>query len=255
MRASERVYRALREEIVAWHLPPGTELGEVEQAARWGVSRTPLREALGRLAGEGLAVVGRGRTLVVSGVDADDVVHLFELREALETQAARLAAQRGRSEVFSALAERFADAATLLAHDDPDRTSYYALVGDLDHALDTAMASRHLHRSLVAQRAHVARVRRLAHADAERLLRAAEEHRLIADAVAAGDAVLAAQSTAVHLRASLTHVLAALADGRAARPTAPSSADVAATTSPALPSASSVSPDRQPSLDPSGAVR
>lgn len=223
MRASERVYRALREEIVAWHLPPGTELGEVEQAARWGVSRTPLREALGRLAAEGLAVVGRGRTLVVSGVDTDDVVHLFELREALETQAARLAARRGRPEVFTALAERFGAAPVLLAEDDPDRSAYYALVGDLDAALDDAMASRHLHRSLVALRAHVARVRRLAHSDTDRLLRAAEEHRLIAEAVAAGDAVLAAQATAVHLRASLAHVLAALADGAAVRPPTPPS--------------------------------
>lgn len=281
MRASERVYRALREEIVAWHLPPGTELGEVEQAARWGVSRTPLREALGRLAAEGLAVVGRGRTLVVSGVDVDDVVHLFELREALETQAARLAAQRGRPELFDALAERFADAAALLADGDPDRTAYYALVGDLDDALDAAMASRHLHRSLVALRAHVARVRRLAHADTERLLRAAEEHRLIAEAVAGGDPVLAAQATAVHLRASLTHVLGALADGRAVRLPAPSSTVApSSTASPSQAAPTAFVPadspserparlpadspsgrptprpsDRQPTLDPSGAAR
>jgi GntR family transcriptional regulator, rspAB operon transcriptional repressor len=230
MRASERVYQALREEIVAWHLPPGTELAEVEQAARWGVSRTPLREALGRLAAEGLAVVGRGRTLVVSQLDADDVVGLFELREALETQAARLAARRAEPVVFAALADRFARAGELLADPDPDRTAYYGLVGDLDDALDAAMASRHLQRSLAALRAHVARVRRLAHADTERLLRAADEHRLIAEAVAAGDPVLAAQATAVHLRASLTHVLAALVDGAvpAAGPAAASLAGLAA---------------------------
>jgi len=204
MRASERVYRALREEIVAWHLPPGTELAEVEQAARWGVSRTPLREALGRLAAEGLAVVGRGRTLVVSQLDADDVVGLFELREALETQAARLAAHRAEPAVFAALAERFTRAGELLSEPDPDRTAYYALVNDLDDALDAAMASPHPQRSLVA---------RLAHADTERLLRAADEHRLIAEAVGAGDPVLAAQATAVHLRTGLPHVLAALADG------------------------------------------
>lgn len=268
MRASERVYRALREEIVAWHLPPGTELGEVEQAARWGVSRTPLREALGRLAAEGLAVVGRGRTLVVSQLDADDVVHLFELREALETQAARLAARRARPEVFTGLAERFAGAGALLADDDPDRTAYYALVGELDAALDTAMASRHLQRSLAALRAHVARVRRLAHADTARLLRAAGEHRLIAEAVAAGDAVLAAQATGVHLHASLRHVLDALASGPVGDPTTPSSVPPAP--SPVLATPSQVSPtpvmptppsarpdavDRPSALDPTGAAR
>ncbi|WP_225753431.1 GntR family transcriptional regulator [Actinotalea sp. Marseille-Q4924] len=245
MRASERVYRALREEIVAWHLPPGTELGEVEQAARWGVSRTPLREALGRLAAEGLAVVGRGRTLVVSQLDADDVVHLFELREALETQAARLAARRARPELFTALAERLAGAGDLLVDDDPDRTAYYALVGELDDALDAAMASRHLQRSLVALRAHVARVRRLAHADTARLLRAAEEHRLIAEAVAAGDPVLAAQATAVHLHASLTHVLDALTCGVAGGQPLTGTA-VRPLTAPA---------DRPAVLDPTGAAR
>ena len=49
MRASTRAYEHLREEIVTWRLLPGTPLAEVEQAARLGVSRTPLREALARL--------------------------------------------------------------------------------------------------------------------------------------------------------------------------------------------------------------
>lgn len=211
MRAGERVYRALREEIVAWRLRPGAELSEVEQAARWGVSRTPVREALSRLAADGLAVVGRGRTLVVSHVDAGEVRHLFELREALETQAARLAAHRRRPEVFRDLAARLADPAALLTPHDRERTAYYALVAELDDAVDAAAASPHLARSLRTLRPHVARVRRVAHDDDARLLAAAVEHRAIAGAVADGDPVLAAQATAVHLRAALTHVLSALA--------------------------------------------
>lgn len=205
MRASERVYQALREEIVTWHLPPGAELSEVEQAARWGVSRTPLREALSRLTADGLAVVGRGRTLVVSALSPADVEHLFELREALETQAARLAARRADPDVFRALAARFQRADELLG-DDEERTGYYALVAELDAAVDAAAASPYLLRSLTSLRMHVARVRRLAHDNPARLMRAADEHRLIAEAVADHDEVLAAQATAVHLRASLAHV-------------------------------------------------
>ena len=49
VRASDRAYRALREDIVAGRLVPGTVLGEVEQSQRLGISRTPLREALSRL--------------------------------------------------------------------------------------------------------------------------------------------------------------------------------------------------------------
>src|SRR5690606_2754073 len=194
--------------IVSWRLAPGTELSEVEQAERWGVSRTPLREALSRLAGEGLAVAGKGRTLVVSGLDRDDVVHLFELREALETQAARLAARRRDAVVFADLRDRFVTDAGAEA-DPAAQDAYYALVAELDHAIDEAAASPYLRRALAQLRPHVARVRRLAHDNPERLVRAAAEHRLIAGAIADGDPVLAAQATAVHLRAALDHVLVA----------------------------------------------
>jgi len=210
VRASHRVYASLREEIVSGRLPPGTELGEVEQSARLGVSRTPLREALARLAAEGLAVAGRGRTLVVPGLSAADVVHLFELREALETQAARLAARRGDPTVFVRLRERFGAAAGEAAQD-RDRTAYYALVADLDAAIDDAAHSPYLRRSLAALHGHVARARRLSQDDPDRLARAATEHAVIAGAIADGDATFAAQATAVHLRASLDAVLATLA--------------------------------------------
>ena len=49
MRASDRAYAALRDDIIEWRLLPGTVLAEVEQSARLGISRTPLREALSRL--------------------------------------------------------------------------------------------------------------------------------------------------------------------------------------------------------------
>ncbi|WP_447924680.1 GntR family transcriptional regulator [Georgenia muralis] len=211
MRASERVYASLREEIVTGRLAPGTVLGEVEQSARLGVSRTPLREALGRLAAEGLAVTGRGRTLVVSSLSAVDVTHLFELREALETQAARLAARRGDRAVFTALREKLAAQVA----DRPDGDAYFALVAELDAALDEAMGSPYLRRSLVGLRSHVARARRLSQDNPGRLARAAEEHALIAGAVAEGNETLAAQATAVHLRSSLETILAAI-DGAAA---------------------------------------
>lgn len=209
MRASERVYAALREEIVSWRLQPGAVLSEVEQAERLGVSRTPLREAFGRLVSDGLAVVGKGRTLVVSALSAPDLVHLFELREALEVQQARLAARRGTGEVFDALARRFAGAEQLLG----EREAYYALVAELDAALDEAAASPYLLRALTTLRTHTARARRLSHDNPERLARAAAEHALIARAVAERDETLAAHATAVHLRTSLDTILTSLADG------------------------------------------
>lgn len=99
MRASDRVYQQLREEILDGILAPRDTLTEVEQSTRLGVSRTPVREALSRLTADGLVAAASGR-LVVTGVSADDIIALYELREALEVQAARLAAARRDAEVF-----------------------------------------------------------------------------------------------------------------------------------------------------------
>src|SRR5690606_35736519 len=113
--------------------------------------------------------------------------------------------------VFLRLAERCAEAAVLLSPGDADHTTYYGLVAELDTALDEAMGSPALQRALSALRPQVARARRLSRDDHARLVQAAQEHRLIAEAVADGDGTLAAQATAIHLRASLTNILAALA--------------------------------------------
>ena len=69
MRASDRAYATLLEEIQSGVLAPGTVLGEVEQSGRLGVSRTPLREALSRLASDGLVVQASPRVTVVSPID------------------------------------------------------------------------------------------------------------------------------------------------------------------------------------------
>ena len=211
MRASDRAYRALRDEILEWQLAPGTVLGEVEQATRLGVSRTPLREALGRLVADGLVEAQSGRGLVVTATSLESVVELFEVREALEGQAAALAAQRRDPEVFAALRVEFSAATELL--DDPTRHDYYDLVRRLDEALDAAVANPFLVTQLRSLRTHLARIRRLSHANPERLAAAAREHLLIIEAVQAGDAALARSATHVHLHNSLSNILATAETG------------------------------------------
>lgn len=219
MRASDQAYAALRDEILRWELRPGALLSEVDLAARLGVSRTPVREALARLTADGLASPGRGRTTVVAPLDATDVIHLFELRQALELEAVRLAARRRADGVFEALAVRFEETARTVAagHDEGE---YYALASELDVAVDAAAASPYLTRALQGLRGHVVRARRLAHDDLGRLERAAREHALIARAVAERDGALAAHATAVHLDASLRTVLDGLAAQSGAEPVA-----------------------------------
>jgi DNA-binding GntR family transcriptional regulator len=212
MRASETAYQLLRDEIIQWKLEPGTPLGEVETSLRLGVSRTPLREALSRLIAEGLVRTGPGRTAVVTSLSRGDIVELFELREALETQSARLAARRRERLVFESLRADFlaggrgaGGAGSVSAEDRP-----YVLADALDLAIDEAAASVYLRGALRDLRGHLARVRRSAHSNSERLVRATTEHVLIVDAILAQDEALAASATSVHLHNSLENILASL---------------------------------------------
>jgi DNA-binding GntR family transcriptional regulator len=204
VRASDRAYAVLKEDILQWRLAPGTVLGETEQSERLGISRTPLREAITRLAAEGLIDTQRGRAGVVTDVSADNLAGLFELREALETQAARLAARRRDTAVFERLRADFLAAPAALEH---GSAGYYELVARLDAAIDTAVANPFLLASLASLRNHLARVRRLAQDNPTRLAESVSEHLLIVQAILDRDEMLAAQATAVHLRKSLANLL------------------------------------------------
>ncbi|HEX5858335.1 MAG TPA: GntR family transcriptional regulator [Microbacterium sp.] len=209
MRASDRAYETLLDEIQSGIMPPGAVLGEAEQAARLGVSRTPLREALGRLAADGLVAQQSPRVTVVTDVDADDIRELFEVRRALEETAARLAAARADAAEFAALADEFARAGI---DADRERDAYYALIARFDAALDAAVANDYLTGALRTVRTHLVRVRRLARDKPARLAQSVAEHRLIASAIAARDADLAAHATHVHLHNALTNILESLPD-------------------------------------------
>ena len=207
LRASDRAYLALRDEIVDWELPPGSVLGEVEQSTRLGVSRTPLREALARLTADGLVASQAGRGLVVTDISLENIREVFEVRQALESQAARLAAIRHEGDTFERLEAEFLAVNDLLEHDDPARHSYYDLVARFDAAVDDAVHNPYLVTALDSMRTHLVRIRRLAKDNPGRLSAAASEHLLIVQAIAARDPELAAQATTIHLHHALNSAL------------------------------------------------
>ncbi|HKU01410.1 MAG TPA: GntR family transcriptional regulator [Arthrobacter sp.] len=207
MRASDKAYAALRDDIIEWRLAPGTVLAEVEQSERLGVSRTPLREALGRLTAEGLTTAG-GRGVVVTDISLEDIDELFELRQTLEGKAAALAARRGDTATFERLQCELLNAPALINGGDPALHDYYELVGRLDTAIDAAISNSYLAQAMRSLRVHLVRIRRLAADDANRLTAAAAEHAAIAEAIAAGNPALAEAATIVHLHRSLSHVKA-----------------------------------------------
>jgi DNA-binding GntR family transcriptional regulator len=91
---AERAYHDLRDRIVTLRLPPGTVLREDELMRSLGIGRTPLREAVKRLALENLVAVQPRRGTFVSAVDAADIVYITEVRAELEGFAAEQAASR-----------------------------------------------------------------------------------------------------------------------------------------------------------------
>lgn len=103
--SSERVYRLIRDEIVAGQFPAGEHLKEGGLAQRFGVSRTPVRSALQRLANEGFLELTAHTGALVRGYAPRDMLEIFEVRALLEPHAARLAAQNRTAEQVARLYE------------------------------------------------------------------------------------------------------------------------------------------------------
>jgi DNA-binding GntR family transcriptional regulator len=89
--AVDRVAAVLREQILDARLHPGRRLVEADLVERHGAARHTVRAALRKLADEGLVVIAPNRGARVAGLDADAILALYELRAALEVEAAHLA--------------------------------------------------------------------------------------------------------------------------------------------------------------------
>lgn len=91
---TEKAYREIRRQILENEMPAGFQITEQDLAVRLNVSRTPTREALLRLAGEGLVEIWPRHGMRVKRVSVDDVREIYEILTALESTAAALAARR-----------------------------------------------------------------------------------------------------------------------------------------------------------------
>lgn len=99
---AEQLYDCILERIARGDYVPGQKLTEVKLSADFGVSRTPVREALKRLLDYGL-VEAKGRSIQVRVLTEEDVVHLYQVRRLLELEAVRLAFGNVTPEDFSRL--------------------------------------------------------------------------------------------------------------------------------------------------------
>jgi DNA-binding GntR family transcriptional regulator len=104
--AVARIEAVLMEDIAAGALAPGARLDEVTLTERFGVSRTPVREALSRLVAQGILVPGEKRGVRVAQYSRENLAQIFETMHEIESACARIASQRltllARSEIESA---------------------------------------------------------------------------------------------------------------------------------------------------------
>ena len=199
-RASERAQASLREAILAGELDAGAHLGEVELAERLGVSRTPVREALGRLAAEGLVDLSPHRGARVASFTPDDLEGIFAVRAALEPAATGLAAARVDDDDLAALAA-LADAMLAVGAPGPEQ-DLDALAGlNRDfHARLLAVAAAPPLAAALATVVHTPVVLRTFHAyDPPSLARSLAHHAEIVAALRVGDAEWAAAVMRSHI--------------------------------------------------------
>ena len=194
----DRVYRTLRDEIVFLELPPGAPVREVDVAKRLGVGRTPVREALQRLAMNYLVELLPGRGAFVTPISLPDLVKITEIRVNLEGFAAASAAARATAaerETLRGLREQI-----MRLTEDTPRTTLIRRDPDGHHAIYDATHSAFLedclHRFLnLTLRAWVLVLDSLGSSVADMV----DEHASLLDAVVEGDAEKAAALARQHI--------------------------------------------------------
>jgi DNA-binding GntR family transcriptional regulator len=212
---ADQVHAQLKDEIELGELAPGTSLSELSLVERTGASRTPVREALRRLAAEGLVDLTPRLGARVSRVSAQSVRDLFEFRQLLEPVAVRqatgtVAADPDVRRTFTAMRTEFARIQRRVPSQARSR-AFYELADRFDWAIIDATRNEHLRRTIAELRPHTARLRNLSHLDPQRTDVSVTEHLAICDALLAGDADAAASLIAGHLAESVRTIFRNLA--------------------------------------------
>jgi len=199
---ADRAYFAIRELIVTLELPPGGVVREPELTERLGIGRTPVREALRRLAQERLVEVFPRRGMFVTKVDVRDLARLCEVRLALEPEAARLAAERAAQTDLAELRD-------VLAELDVRRRRDPRVLIDLDERIHRAIyhASHnpYLAETLEQYYAHALRIWMVALARTD-IGAAVSGHHAVLEAVVRGDGARAARLMREHVESFETAV-------------------------------------------------
>jgi DNA-binding GntR family transcriptional regulator len=205
MRALERTplrqqaYQQIKQQIVSLALPPGTVINETRLIETLRLGRTPIREALQRLALEKLVTIVPRRGIYVSEIGIRDLQQLFEVRLVLESMAARWAARRGTTDQWHHMEKvlnRGAAQETVL-----DNEALIAIDEACHHVIYEAAGNEFLQDTLVTIYALSLRLWYFFLAQIGDMQGAVLEHKRILKALKAGDENEAARLMEKHIRA------------------------------------------------------
>jgi len=203
---SQKVYRALKTEIIKGSLKPGTKLSEGKIAEQMGVSRTPVREALKELAAEGFVKMNPNQAVAVSNASVKDVQEVLQIRGVLEGLAARLATKTINEEEIKELEkyqkrmEQYTNKDDVLAFSEMD-AEFHELI------LNICGNNRLIQiRKNLSDQAHRYRIRSLSVPG--RLKYSLKEHQEIVEALKRKDAEQADRLSQKHIENVLANILA-----------------------------------------------
>jgi len=193
---ADQAYFRIRDLIVSLDLAPGAVIEEPELMERLGIGRTPVREALRRLAHDRLVEVYPRRGMFVTGVDVRELARLSEVRVVLEPEAARLAAERATSADRDQIAELLEE----LAASGRDDRELMELDERIHGAVYRAAHNDLLEATLSQYYVLALRIWSMALDQSRELEEAVEAHRALLEAIRDGDGPRAAETMRAHVQ-------------------------------------------------------
>ena len=206
----DRVVAELRRRIISGELQAGVNLSEIALAESFGVSRTPVREALKRLQTEGLVTIRPRVGTFVTTPSRREITELFEMKELLESAAARQLALRGRVPELDRLEQNLVEADAAVAGN--DSSGYAELVQEFHDLLITGADNAKLvahYRILMNQLAY-SRLVSTSLSQPGRPMQSDEEHHRVLRLILEKDGDSAERVMREHVRASRMALMAGL---------------------------------------------
>ena len=203
----DEVVARLRELILAGELEPGARINEIELCERFGISRTPLREAIKILATEGLLDLLPNRGARVARLSEAEIEDMVEVVAGLEATAADLACRRISTAEIDAIAAKHR--AMVAAFQRGDEPTYFALNREIHDAIMLAAGNRALASIYSNVAGRVQRTRYSAHKTPDQWQRAVDEHERMIELLRARDSEALSLLMREHIRGKKPVIAAA----------------------------------------------